>query len=106
MGYKGLSLDDVKIKRESYRIWLGVFLALFGCTMILVGAVMPPIGVIHGSILTGVGEVFGLAGASLGFFSYNKRDSSKLDVVYNFVEDEKRQRNLNIGDSVDSQRDV
>lgn len=91
--YKNITLEEVKVKKESYRIWLGVFLAIFGCFMILTGAIMPPIGIIHGSILTGVGEVFGLAGASLGFFSYSKRDSSKLDAVYKFIEEEKRNRN-------------
>lgn len=78
---------DIKIKRESVRIWLGVGLAVFGCLLIIAGVCIPPAGVIDGSVLTAVGEVFGLSGASMGIFAYNRRDNAKLDYMYRHFDD-------------------
>ncbi len=83
MKNKKLDTDEVKIKRETSRIWMGVGLAIFGCVLIMTGLVLPPAGIIHGSVLTAVGEVFGLSGASMGIFAYNKRDNAKIDYLYN-----------------------
>lgn len=78
---------NIKIKRESVRIWLGVGLAVFGCLLIIAGVCIPPAGVIDGSVLTAVGEVFGLSGASMGIFAYNRRDNAKLDYMYRHFDD-------------------
>ena len=78
-----LNADEVKIKRETSRIWMGVGLAIFGCVLIMTGLILPPAGLIHPSVLTAVGEVFGLSGASMGIFAYNKRDNAKIDYLYN-----------------------
>lgn len=77
------TLDDVKVKRETTKIYMGIFLAVFGCLMILSSIVIPPVGVIDGSVLTAVGEVFSLSGACLAIFSFNRRDNAKIDYIYN-----------------------
>ena len=79
-------IDDVKIKRETTRIWMGVGLAVFGCVLIMFGVFIPPMGVIDGSLLTATGEIFGLSGASMGIFAYNKRDNAKIDSIYKWTE--------------------
>lgn len=78
--------EDIRVKRETSRVWLGVGLAVFGCVMILVGMIIPPAGVIDGSVLTAVGEVFGLSGGCIGVFALNRRDNAKIDRIYDFVE--------------------
>lgn len=78
-----INTDEIKIKREGVRIWMGIGLAIFGCILILAGLCIPPAGIIDGSVLTAVGEVFGLSGASMGIFAYNRRDNAKIDYIYN-----------------------
>ena len=80
-------IDTIRVKRESVRIWLGVGLAVFGCLLIIAGVCIPPTGVIDGSILTACGEIFGLSGASMGIFAYNRRDNAKLDYMYRHFDD-------------------
>lgn len=94
-------IDTIKIKRESVRIWLGVGLAVFGCLLIIAGVCIPPTGVIDGSVLTAVGEVFGLSGASMGIFAYNRRDNAKLDYMYRHFEDYVEGRNNDYNDTED-----
>lgn len=80
-------IDDVTVKRETSKIWLGIGLAIFGCLMILVGVCIPPVGVIDGSLLAAVGELFSLAGACLSLFSINKRNNAKIDSIYKYVQE-------------------
>ena len=74
--------DEIRVKRESVRIWLGVFLAVFGCVLIIAGLIIPPAGIIDGSVLTAVGEVFGLSGGCIGVFAMSRRDNAKIDYLY------------------------
>lgn len=74
--------DTIRIKRESVRIWLGVGLAIFGCVLIMVGLIIPPAGIIDGSVLTAVGEIFGLSGGCIGVFAMGRRDNAKIDYLY------------------------
>lgn len=74
--------DEIKIKKESVRIWLGVGLAVFGCILIMAGLIIPPAGIIDGSVLTAVGEVFGLSGGCIGVFAMGRRDNAKIDYLY------------------------
>lgn len=88
-------IDTIKVKRESVRIWLGVGLAVFGCLLIIAGVCIPPTGVIDGSILTACGEIFGLSGASMGIFAYNRRDNAKIDYMYRHFENYVRNNDFN-----------
>lgn len=74
--------DEIKIKKESVRIWLGVGLAVFGCILIMAGLCIPPAGIIDGSVLTAVGEIFGLSGGCIGVFAMGRRDNAKIDYLY------------------------
>ena len=84
-----MDMDAVNVKRETSKIRLGVGLAVFGCILIVVGVCIPPAGVIDGSLLAAVGEVFSLAGACLSMFSLNRRNNAKIDSIYNYVERQK-----------------
>ena len=75
-------LDEVKIQRETTRIWMGCGLAIFGCILIMIGVILPPAGVIDGSVLAAVGEVFGLSGGCIGVFAMSRRDNAKIDYLY------------------------
>lgn len=81
--------DEVRVKRETTRIWLGSGIAIFGCIIIVIGIFIPPMGIIDGSVITAIGEVFGLSGALLGVFSLNRRDNAKIDSIYNYIENKK-----------------
>ena len=89
--------DEIKIKKESARIWLGVGLAIFGCVLIMVGLIIPPAGIIDGSVLTAVGEIFGLSGGCIGVFAMGRRDNAKIDYMYRYLED-KRNKEENHSD--------
>lgn len=92
-------IDTIRVKRESVRIWLGVGLAVFGCLLIISGVCIPPTGVIDGSILTACGEIFGLSGASMGIFAYNRRDNAKIDYMYRRFENYYRNNDYNDSDN-------
>ncbi len=77
-----ISKDEIKIKKESVRIWMGVGLVIFGCVLIMTGLIIPPAGIIHPSVLTAVGEVFALGGGCIGVFAMNRRDNAKIDYLY------------------------
>lgn len=77
-----MDTDEIKVKRESVRIWLGVGLAVFGCILILVGVIIPPAGIVDGSVLTATGEIFGLSGGCIGVFAMGRRDNAKIDYLY------------------------
>lgn len=92
--------DEVRVKRETTRIWLGSGIAIFGCVIIVIGIFIPPMGIIDGSVITAIGEVFGLSGALLGVFSLNRRDNAKIDSIYNYIENKKTE------DETDTEEDV
>ena len=87
-------------QKMTIQLWLGVILVLFGVTMLIASFVVPPLGIIHSSVLAAIGEVFTFAGALIG-----------LDYTYHYkrlkFEDEQRHKyNSDNGDSADNQSDV
>lgn len=48
------------------QLWLGVFLAVTGVALLWAGLFIHPVGIIHPSVLTGIGEVFTFSGALIG----------------------------------------
>ena len=74
--------DEIKIKKESVRIWLGVDLGGRRSIKIMAGLCIPPAGIIDGSVLTAVGEIFGLSGGCIGVFAMGRRDNAKIDYLY------------------------
>ena len=76
-----------KINLANRRFWLGVFLVVFGCALSVTGLVMKPVGEIHGSVLTAIGECFGLAGCCIGVFSYQKANGVKIEKIYDYIKE-------------------
>lgn len=54
------------MKKQNAQLILGVILAIFGVILIISSFIVPPLGVIHSSVLAAVGEIFTFAGALLG----------------------------------------
>lgn len=98
---KMINKDELIIKKESVRIYIGIGLAIFGCVLIMAGLVIPPAGIIHGSVLTAVGEVFGLCGGCIGVFAMNRRDNAKINYLYD-AEMERRNNNNSTEDYEDN----
>ena len=99
--------DEVRVKRETTRIWLGSGIAIFGCVIIVIGIFIPPMGIIDGSVLTAIGEVFGLSGALLGVFSLNRRDNAKIDYMYRHFEEYVKNNDFNYTeDGTSAEEDV
>lgn len=58
-------------QKMTIQLWLGVILAVCGIVLLWVGLFLPPIGAIHASVLTALGEVFTFSGALIGVdYSY------------------------------------
>ena len=62
-------------EKMTIQLWLGVVLAVMGVGMLWVGLFLPPIGIIHASVLTGIGEIFTFSGALVGIdYSYKFKE--------------------------------
>ena len=58
-------------EKMTIQLWLGVGLAVIGVGLLWTGLFLPPIGIIHASVLTALGEVFTFSGALIGIdYSY------------------------------------
>lgn len=58
-------------EKMTIQLWLGIFLAVVGVALLWTGMFLPPIGEIHPSVLTALGEVFTFSGALIGIdYSY------------------------------------
>ena len=76
-----------KKEKMTIQLWLGVLLALVGVALLWTGLFIPPIGEIHPSVLTALGEVFTFSGALIGLdysykvktFKYMKEDEDEED---------------------------
>ena len=57
--------------KTNIQLILGATLSVFGMLMLIASFIVPPLGVIHSSILAAIGEVFTFAGCLLGVdYSY------------------------------------
>lgn len=76
-----------KKEKMTIQLWLGVLLALVGVALLWTGLFIAPIGEIHPSVLTALGEVFTFSGALIGLdysykvktFKYMKEDEDEED---------------------------
>lgn len=60
-----------------YRV--SVIVLFFGMALMIAGFVVPPIGVIDGSVLTGLGEIFAFTAAITGIDTYRQNFIDKLN---------------------------
>ena len=65
-------MKSIKLKdRLTIQLWLGIVLAVVGIALIWTGLFIAPLGEIHPTVLTAVGETFTFAGALIGVdYSY------------------------------------
>lgn len=67
-----------KLKVMTIQLWLGVALAIVGVILLWVGLFLPPMGIIHASVLTALGEVFTFSGSLIGIDYTYKYKTIKL----------------------------
>lgn len=53
-------------QKMTIQLWLGVCLAIMGILLLWVSFFVPPMGIIHSSVLAAIGEVFTFSGALIG----------------------------------------
>lgn len=72
-------------QKMTIQLWLGVCLAVIGILLLWVSFFVPPIGIIHSSVLTALGEVFTFSGALIGIdYSYKYKTIRYLKDKYDF----------------------
>lgn len=67
------------MKKNTAQFWLGVVITIAGIALLFLGALMPPGGEIHPSLLVGFGEVATFAGALLGVDYHYKYRIQELE---------------------------
>ena len=78
-------------EKMTIQLWLGVILALVGVALLWTGLFLPPIGEIHASVLTAMGEVFTFSGALTGIDYSYKVKSIKYLAEMNKEEEEEEE---------------
>lgn len=67
-------MEAYRNKTELIKLWLAVGLCIFGCTLLIAGFIVNPLGIIHQSVLIAFGEVITFAGAILGInYAYQSK---------------------------------
>lgn len=69
---KNKKIHTLTVKEKmTIQLCLGIFLAIVGVALLWTGMFLPPLGEIHPSVLTALGEVFTFSGALIGIdYSY------------------------------------
>lgn len=80
-------------QKMTIQLWLGVCLAVIGILLLWASFFVPPIGIIHSSVLAAIGEVFTFSGALIGIdYSYKYKTirylKEKDDYTRRATEDE------------------
>lgn len=70
-------LKHVKLK---WMIICAVILVMIGCTLIIMGIFLPPIGEIHPSVLTALGEVFTFSASLWGLNTHYRIKTLQMDI--------------------------
>ena len=68
-----------KIDALTIQLWLGIILALVGIALIWTGVFIAPVGEIHPTVLTAIGESFTFSGALIGVDYSYKYKRYKID---------------------------
>ena len=53
-------------QKMTIQLWLGVILAVSGILQLWTSFFVPPMGIIHSSVLAAIGEIFTFSGALIG----------------------------------------
>lgn len=77
-------------EKMTIQLWLGVLLAVCGMALLWTGLFLPPLGIIHASVLTALGEVFTFSGALIGIdYTYKYKTIKYLTGGDDEVDEEK-----------------
>ena len=71
-------MEFIKKYRLELMLVLGVVIAVFGCVLIMLSFYVHPIGIIDGSVMITVGEVFTFSGALIGITATYKTNLKQL----------------------------
>ena len=69
-----------KKQKLNAQLWLGFIMVIFGIFLIIASFLVPPLGVIHASVLAAFGEILTFAGCLLGLdykYKYKVFEHSK-----------------------------
>ena len=67
------------ISKANIQLILGFILAIFGMALLILSFFVPPMGIIHASVLTAIGEVFTFSAALIGIdYHYKQRYFEQL----------------------------
>lgn len=72
-----IKLRHVKLK---WMIVCAVILVFIGCALILMGMFLPPMGEIHPSVLTALGEIFTFSGSLWGLNTHYRIKTDQMDI--------------------------
>lgn len=53
-------------QKMTIQLWMGVLLTIFGVLLLVASFLVPPLGVIHASVLAAVGEIMTFSGCLMG----------------------------------------
>ena len=81
-------LRHVKLK---WMIVCAVLLVILGCALILMGMFLPPMGEIHPSVLTALGEVFTFSGSLWGLNTHYRIKTDQMDADIEIKQDENKE---------------
>lgn len=73
------NVDKIKHVKLKWMIICAVILVFIGIIMILLSMFLPPIGEIHPSVLTALGEVFTFSGSLWGLNTHYRIKTIKID---------------------------
>ena len=70
-------MEKFRNQVELIKLWLAVGLCIFGCSMLVAGFIVAPLGLIHQSVLIAFGEIITFSGAILGInYAYQSKVKS------------------------------
>lgn len=70
-------------EKMTVQLWLGVGMAIIGIALLWTGLFIPPLGEIHPSVLTALGEIFTFSGALTGIdYSYKVKSLKYITGMY------------------------
>lgn len=76
-------MERFRTKNENIKLWLAVGMTIFGCSMLMMGFWVSPIGVVDNSILVSFAECLTFSGAVLGitevYAAKHKELENKID---------------------------
>lgn len=85
--------SDAKLKHVKLR-WMiicAVALVILGCLLILMGLFLPPMGEIHPSVLTALGEVFTFSGSLWGLNTHYRIKTDQMDADIETKQEDKNE---------------